>query len=368
MKKRLVTLLLAGCMIFSMTACGSKEDISNDTSVNNTESSTESESSEHVHTSNSKLTKLGEYKGITYIPMDTTVTDEEVETEVQSMLLSSYTKDMKEVATETSVVNIDFVGKKDGVAFDGGTAEGYELDLGNSNFIEGFAESIIGMKVGETKDCPMTFPEDYGVEELNGAEVVFTITVNECWEKLPAELNDDFAVSNGYKNVDDLYTKVKEAITSSKEQQALYDKEAQLVEKLLTSSEFNIDDAEVEHYVSDTKAEYEYYASYYGYDLETYVSLATGMTMEEFEEICKENTLYSIKVTLVKEEIEKVENLVVSDELYDEKATVYASQYGYETIEALEEDYTKETIIEQITYDLVLDFIVENAVAEVKSE
>ena len=120
------------------------------------------------------------------------------------MLANSFNKNPQEVATETSVVNIDYVGKKDGVAFDGGTAEGTELDLANSHFIAGFAESIVGMKVGETKDCPMTFPEDYHAADLAGAEVVFTITVNECWEKIPAELNDEFAQSKGYDTVDAL--------------------------------------------------------------------------------------------------------------------------------------------------------------------
>ena len=146
MKKKLLAMLLAGCMVFSMTACGSKE----------TEEPAETtEESAQVDTSalgTSTLTELGEYKGLTYVPMDTTVADEEIEAEVQYLLANSFTKNPQDVATETSVVNIDYEGKRDGVAFDGGTAQGTELDLGNSHFIEGFAESIVGMKVGETKD------------------------------------------------------------------------------------------------------------------------------------------------------------------------------------------------------------------------
>ena len=213
MKKKLLALLLAGCMVLSMTACGNKKSEGSENAEKTEETVEPTVDTSALGTS--KLTKLGEYKGLTYKPMDTTVTDEEVEAEVQSMVASSFNKNPQEVATETSVVNIDYEGKRDGVAFEGGTAQGTELDLANSHFIEGFAESIVGMKVGETKDCPMAFPENYPSADLAGAEVVFTITVNECWENIPAELNDEFAVTKGYENVDALYAGVREMYETS---------------------------------------------------------------------------------------------------------------------------------------------------------
>ena len=173
MKKKLLTMLLAGCMALSLTACGGEEaenqaeqtEQTEDVAAEEgTEESTEETEADESAIGTSTLTELGEYKGLTYTPMDTTVTDEEVEAEVQYLVANSTTNEAQEVAGEDSVVNIDYVGKKDGVAFDGGTAESQELDIANSNYIEGFAESIVGMKVGETKDCPMTFPENYGVE------------------------------------------------------------------------------------------------------------------------------------------------------------------------------------------------------------
>lgn len=362
MKKKLLALLLAGCMVFSMTACGNRKSEEPENAEKTEETVEPTVDTSALGTS--KLTKLGEYKGLTYKPMDTTVTDEEVEAEVQSMVASSFKKNPQEVAAETSVVNIDYEGKRDGVAFEGGTAQGTELDLANSHFIEGFAESIVGMKVGETKDCPMTFPENYHSADLAGAEVVFTITVNECWENIPAELNDEFAVTKGYENVDALYAGVREMYETSKQQEAKADMEYQLLTQIIANSTFEMNEEEVELYVNDLTSQYESYASYYGQDLETYVTAASGMTMEEFEKQCEEISLYRIQCPLIQNAIAEAEGLEVTDEIYREKAEEYMAYYGYETVEDLEAAYTKDTVNAQITADLAVDFIVQNAAAE----
>lgn len=362
MKKKLLALLLAGCMVLSLSACGSEE--AKDTT--DTEETAETEDTAELDTSalgTSTIKKLGEYMGLSYVPYDTTVTDEELEAEVQYMLANSFTEKPQEVVTETSYVNIDYVGTKDGVAFDGGTAESQELSIENSGYIDGFAESIVGMKVGETKDCPMTFPEDYGVEELNGADVVFTITVNECWEQVPAELNDEFAVSQGYENLDALYAGVKELYEAHKAETAESDKEYQLLQGAINNSEFDITEEEIALYIDDLESEYEYYASYYGYDLETYVNMSSGLSMSEFEEQCREIAIYRIQCPLLLSAIAEAEGLELTDEEYNTRAQEYVEYYGYTTIEELEEAYTKETVVMQLTSDMALDLIVENSVA-----
>ncbi len=359
MKKKLLAMLLVGCMVLAMTACGSKE--TEEPAEESAESTTEIDTSA---LGTSTLTELGEYKGLTYTPMDTTVTDEEVEAEVRYMVANSYNKNPQEVATETSVVNIDYVGKKDGVAFDGGTAQGTELDIANSHFIEGFAESIVGMKVGETKDCPMTFPENYHSADLAGAEVVFTITVNECFEKIPAELNDEFAQSKGYDTVDALYAGIREMYETTLQQEAEADAEYQILTKVIENSTFELNEDEVNLYINDLKSQYEQMAAYYGYDLETYVGMATGMSFSEFEVQCREIAIYRIQCPLVQNAIAAAEGLEITDEVYNEKAEEYMSYYGYSTVEELEAAYTKETVVAQVTADLAVDFIVENAVAE----
>ena len=352
MKKKLLALLLASCMVFAVAACGKTE------STENTDAATEANG-----LGTSTITELGEYKGLNYAPYDTTVTDEEVEAEIQFLVANSSTKNPQETATETSVVNIDYVGKKDGVAFEGGTAEGQELDLGNSTYIAGFAESIVGMKVGETKDCPMKFPEDYGVEELNGADVVFTITVNECWENVPAELNDEFAVSQGYENVDGLYAGMRQLCELTKEQNAQNDMKMQLVEKMIAGSTFDITEEEIAYYVEQMKAEAEMYASYYGYDLAGYVE-AMGTTMEEFEAGLREDAIYRIQTALLQDRIVEEEKIGVSEEEYKNRAEVYMTYYGYATMEEFETAYTKELIERQVRADLAMEAVMGYAVAE----
>lgn len=366
MKKRLLILAFAGCMVLSLAACGKKEgETTEKNETAETTDSAEETGKTEVDTSalgTSTLKELGNYKGLSYVPYDTTVTDEEVEQQVQYLVSNSFNKNPQEVVTETSYVNIDFEGKKDGVAFDGGTAAGQELSIQNSGYIPGFAESIVGMKVGETKDCPMTFPEDYkNNEELAGADVVFTITVNECWENVPAELNDEFAVSQGYENVDDLYAGAREFCENQKAQNAQSAKEEQLIQGVIDNSTFDLKEDEVAVYVEQLKQQYQMYASYYGYDLETYVTNASGMTMDEFEEWCREVSIFKIEKPLVMTAIAEKEGLEVSDEEYSTRAEKYMNYYGYQTLEELETAFTKEAVMEEVISDLALEFVEKNA-------
>lgn len=359
MKKKLLMLLLAGCVIFGMTACGTEKEAEKETEQN-TEESTETENDA---LGSSKVKELGEYMGLTYTPLDTTATEAEVDEYVQNLLANNANKESVEVVTETSYVNIDYVGTKDGVAFDGGTAENQELSIENSNYIDGFAESIVGMKVGETKDCPMTFPEEYHAEDLAGQDVVFTITVNEAWEEVPAELNDEFAVGLGYESLDALYEEIKKEIETEKESELEADMEYQLIQAAIDNSTFDMDEEEIELYIQDVKSEQEYYAQMYGVDLETYIT-AFGVTMDEFEEQCREIAIYRIQSPLVLTAIAEKEGIEMTDEEYQTRAEEYMNYYGYDTVEALEEAYTKETVSSQVYSDMALELLVANAVAE----
>lgn len=361
MKKKLLTMLLAGCMVLSLAACGNKE-VENQTEDAVTEEGTEGADESAIGTS--KLVELGEYKGLSYTAMDTTVTDEEVEAEIQYLLTSSPTKETQEVCGEDSVVNIDYVGKKDGVAFEGGTAEKQQLDIANSTYIEGFAESIVGMKVGETKDCPMTFPEDYHAADLAGAEVVFTITLNECWKSIPAELNDEFAVSNGYETVEALYDAMKQSIEMTKQQNAASEAEYQLLEQIIAASTFDVNQEEVDLYVEQMVSYYENMAnSYYGVDLETYVANALGITLEDYYAQCEESGLFRIKETLVKKAIADAEAIEITDEEYEAGADTYAAYYGYSTTEEFVESVGKDEIIDQLRMDKATALMVDSAKA-----
>lgn len=368
MKKKLLAMFLVGCMVLSLAACGNtkadskKEDVQTE---EGTEAADETETPDTSAMGTSTLEELGEYKGLTYVPMDTTVSEDEVEAEVQYMLANSPSKNPQEVVTETSYVNINYVGKKDDVAFEGGTAENQELSIENSGYIPGFAESIVGMKVGETKDCPMTFPEDYKAPELAGADVVFTITVNECWEQIPAELNDEFAKSNNYESVDALYEGIRANYQMMNEQEAQSDAEYQLLQQIITSSSFDINPEEVQLYV-DQMMEYHgnLASNYYGVDLETYVANALGVDLETYKAQCEESGTFQIQQTLVKKAIAEAEGLEISDEEYQTGMETYSSYYGYTDVTEFETAIGKEDIVDQLLMDKATAFVFDNAVAE----
>ena len=354
MKKKLLTMLLAGCMVLSVAACG--------TDKQGGEAQNNAGQSGNVLGSSS-LVKLGEYKGLTYTPMKVTVSDEEIEGEVRYRLAMSTKRVSQETVTENSIVNIDYVGKKDGVAFEGGTAEGQRLDIANSNYIAGFAESIVGMNVGETKDCPMTFPADYHAAELAGAEVVFTITVNDCWIDEAAELDDAFAKDQGYDNVAAMYAGIRKEYEENKKKQAESDQATQLLEKLIADSTFYVNDEEVDMYVDRTLAEQEQYAESYGLDMENYVAMY-GMTMDQFVESCRENALYQIQAPLVQFAVAEEEGLVVTDEIYKEMASQLMVVYGFSSLSDFEAAYNKEIIEKLVLKEMALEVMIENSVAE----
>ena len=127
---------------------------------------------------------------------------------------------------------------------------------------------------------------------------------------------------------------------------------------------FDMNEEEIALYINDMKAQYESAASYYATDIETYLSMTTGMTYEEFEALCEETALYRIQSPLIETAIAEAEGLEVTDEFYLEKVTEYVEYYGFESVEDLEATYTKEVVMKQITADLAAKFLLDNAVAE----
>ncbi|WP_243130543.1 MULTISPECIES: trigger factor, partial [Roseburia] len=142
----------------------------------------------------SKYITIGQYKGLTLDNSVEAVTDDMVDGRVQEELQNKAEEVTEGTVQNGDIVTINYVGTKDGVAFDGGTANNYELTIGSGTFIDGFEDGIIGMKKGQTKDLDLTFPEEYSSEELAGQEVVFKVTL-QSFKRAP-ELTDDWAAKN----------------------------------------------------------------------------------------------------------------------------------------------------------------------------
>ena len=189
--KKMTAVLLAAVMAFSLAACGG-EDTDGTTAAETEESSSTDETEaaaeepEYFSAFNldnlSDYVQLGEYKGIEVTAQDTTVTDEDVETELQSQVENAtpiYEEITEGTVADGDVVNIDYEGTLDGVAFDGGTDTDFNLTIGSGQFIDGFEDGLIGKNIGDTVELNLTFPEDYTVNsDLAGQDVVFTVTIN----------------------------------------------------------------------------------------------------------------------------------------------------------------------------------------------
>lgn len=302
--------------------------------------------------------ELGDYIGLT-IPANTiTVADEEVEQQITNILSQNPIEEevMDRPAAEGDTVNIDYVGKKDGVAFAGGSGQGYDLTLGAGQFIPGFEEGLIGVEAGEERDLNLTFPEDYQTADLAGAEVVFTVKVNSIKSIKEAELTDDFVkeYAESAQNVAEYRVEVQNSI-----QNILMQEVAWVL--ALNNGQFEITDATLEETKAEAK-EYldQQYMMYYGMTTDQLVS--QGQIDEaQFDEGMNQQAIGMIKSRLMVEAIAAEENFKVTDEDIENLADefeVYAD--AQDMLEKVGED----TVNEYILQDKVIEFIVENAVVE----
>ena len=208
MQKRLIAAIAVCALSVSAIGCGSGTGTAKNSKIRSYDVE--------------KYVTLGDYDGMEVeVAGDFDVSDDEVVDYINGMLTyyPSYEDTDKQTVEEGDCVNIDYEGKKDGVAFDGGTAQGYVLEIGSGTFIEGFEEGLIGVNVGDTVDLNLTFPENYQSADLAGADVVFTVTVNKIVKKVEAsydQLTDEYVASNlNYESVDALYNETKSYLESS---------------------------------------------------------------------------------------------------------------------------------------------------------
>ena len=314
---------------------------------------------------------LGEYKSLSVIVDPITVTEQEIEDSIRGEVESQdkYTRREDGTVQEGDIANIDYEGKKDGVAFDGGTAQGYDLTIGSGSFIDGFESGLIGVKVGDTVDLNLTFPENYGSAELAGQDVVFTVTVN-CVKEMP-EITGELVseLSDGaYSTVDGYRVYMKELLQKNKEEEQEYTILMDLMTQLYNTCTINEYPQElVDYSVSSMHKVYEDYAAMYGMTVEDMVS-SFGLTMDEFDEMVVENVKENLQQELILKAIAEQEGLLVSDEEYAEGTAGYAEKYGYGSAEEFEADYDRATIEMSLMMDKVMEFVKANALIEETEE
>lgn len=301
--------------------------------------------------------KLAEYRNLAVsIPSIAEITDIDVNDAVRNRLKTKATF-VNEVQTGDTV-NIDFNGKIDGNEFDGGNAEGYELEIGSGAFIDGFEDSLIGMKNGETKDISLTFPSDYSNEELAGKDVIFTVTVNEI-KRIP-ELTDALAkeLDPSCDGVEDYKKKVLSELVSDNDFSYMRQKGYAALEELESLSDIEVSDEAVEWAKNLLIAQYYVptFENYYGMSFSDMLK-KQNVSLDEFKNNLTSAAKQLAEDTLVIDTVAKEANIEITDADKEE----YAKEIGT-TMDVLQSDFGDDYINLNVKEYKVLNYLTEQVV------
>lgn len=311
-----------------------------------------------------KDVKITQYKGVEIdeVQKASDITDEDVEAYIQSALESQaeVTQITDRAVEDGDTANIDFVGKIDGEAFAGGSAEEYSLTIGSGVFIDGFEESIIGHKAGETYDWNGKFPDDYNNEEMAGKDVVFTITVNAIIQENVPELDDAFVkkVSKKSNTVDEYKKEVKELLEKDAEDAYTYSIEAAVWEKVLGNAEITkYPKKETKEMKDNWITQYESTAGYYDMEYEEFIQEQMGMDVKEFEKQIETVVKEVLKEKMVVEAIADKEKIKLDDKTYEAELENIVQEYGYESVEILKESIDEKELKAEALKNIVKEKI-----------
>ena len=319
---------------------------------------------------------LGKYMGVTVTKIDTTVTDEEVEAELENQrntnarTVTVTDRPVKE--GDTAV--IDFEGFVDGVAFAGGKGENHPLEIGSHTFIDTFEDQLVGKNVGDELDVNVTFPEQYQAAELAGKPAVFKVKINEIKAKELPELDDEFAQDvAGVDTLAEYKEEVKKNLTEKKEAETRKTKEDEAIQKIIDKSKMDIPEAMIQTQCETMVNEFAQRIAQSGLSMDQYLQFS-GMTVDQLMEQVRPEAESRIKSSLVLEQIAKDENIEVTDADIDAEIEKMAAAYGMEADKLKEYmgDAEKESMKKDLAItkaaDLVMENIKERAKAKTKKE
>lgn len=310
--------------------------------------------------------KLGTYKGVEVAKADLEVTDEDINAELDKVReQNSRTVNVEDrPVQDKDMTIIDYEGFIDGQPFEGGKAENYPLTIGSHSFIDTFEEQLIGKNIGEETEVNVTFPEEYHADELKGKPATFKVTVREIKEKQYDDLDDDFAQNvSDFDTLDEYKDDLRKIISERKISEAKSNKETEVIDKIVESSEMDIPDAMVNTQVRRMADEFAGRLKQQGLSIEQYFQF-TGLTPDRLLADMQPEALKRIKNRLVLEAIVKAENIEVSDEDYEAEITKMAESYGMETdkIKEFMGEYEQEQIKKDIAVQKAVDLVVAQAV------
>jgi len=338
-------------MLMLLAGCGEKEQ----------ESTASYKASDYV--------TLGEYNGIEVTLDDYSVTDEDVNQYVTEMIgyYPKYNETDKTTVESGDFVDINFEGMKDGVAFDGGTAENYILQIGSNSFIPGFEEGLIGAEVGQDLALDLTFPEDYNSEDLAGQAVVFNVKVNGIVEKEDITLDtltDEYVKDNfGIETVDELFTSSKTQLEQNNSSQKESDSQNAVLEQLEGTSEVKeIPDSLIDEKVNEYIEQFTYMCKrQYDMELADYLDQNYQMTEEDFKTDAVEFIKDGLDLELIFEAIADKEKMEVDEEGFTSYKQSLMSNYEIEDEEELLKQFSQEYLEQKYLTQKAYQFVLDNA-------
>ncbi len=309
--------------------------------------------------------KLGKYKGVQVDQMDTEVTDEEIDQEINKERENNarnITVDNRPVK-DGDITTLDFEGFVDGEPFEGGKGEDYPLTIGSGAFIPGFEEQLVGAEIGKEVEVKVTFPEDYQAENLQGKEAVFKCTIKEIKEKELPELDDEFASEvSEFETMAEYRESVKKSLTEKKEKDAKNAKEEAAIQAVVEDSEMEIPEPMLESQQKQMVDEFAQRITMQGLSMEQYFQF-TGTNYQKMVEQVKPQALERIKSRLVLEAVVKAENIEVTEEDYEKELETMAEVYQMEIakVKDLMGEREKKNIMQDLAVRKAAEFITDNA-------
>lgn len=364
MRKRFLAAVMCVCLGMTMFACGASKDDNTKETESGTSEATEPAYTEEelVDDSNGDLNildyvDLGDYKGIELTKSITKVTDDEVTNEMGSKAVELTGSDVTVEDGDTAI--IDFVGKLNGVAFDGGTASNYELEIGSGSFIDGFEDGLIGVKKGDTVDLNLTFPESYQSTELAGKDVVFTVTVNGVKRK--PQLNDEWLAANtNYATLAEFAAETKQKLEDAAETTASNTLESSGLDQVISNSTVK---KYYKSLIEQGESQYEKrlnaYASAYGKSLSELLA-AQGMTESQYQNQKQKQAVSYAQVAMVVYAIAQDAGLSEADAEYQTILNDLANNYNMDAA-TFSSTYGESLVKSSVMSQYAMNYIVSNA-------
>ena len=306
--------------------------------------------------------EMGTYKGIEATKVTHRTLKKDIEAEIEKMRErnSRMVPVEDRAVAKDDIANIDFEGFTDGVAFDGGKGEGFDLTIGSGQFIPGFEDQLIGANIGDEVEVNVKFPDEYHSEELKGKDAMFKVKINSIKVKELPELDDEFAKDvSEFETLEELQKSVKEKLSAANKERAQHETEENVINAVCDATEIDIPDAMIENQIQNMIRDFDMQMRYQGMDIQQYMQY-TGTTTDMLKEQFREEAAKRVKTSLILEKVCELEGIEATDKEVEEEYNKTVESSGMK-LEDVKKYIAEDDVKERIKADKTVKFLVNNA-------